>query len=395
MGRSQRPHRPSSPLRVGLDLTFLGQEAGGVGRYAVELARAIAERGDVKLELVITRDCPREVREAPWARTLRWWTLPIRHSRPRVALAAQFTLIPLLAVARRWDVVHGPANVVPLVPPGTASVITMHDTIWLDVPEEWGPPEAVRAMHRIAAPTARQATRVLTVSRDAAQSLARGLGLPADRIDVAPHGVRLPERAVSAASDAELRRRFGLGTGPVILCVAQLRPYKNQEALLRALAGMPDPATQLVLVGAPTEYGASLRVLAQELGLADRVAFTGWRDEQELADLYRLAQVFALPTRREGFGLPVLEAMAYGLPVVCSDLDVLREVAGDAAIFVDVDGPTALTDALASVLHDLELREELARRGRLRAAATSWSTTADATVASYRRAVRPRLSDRA
>lgn len=392
MGRSRTSCRPSSPLRVGLDLTFLGQEAGGVGRYAVELVRALAVREDVVLELVVSRDCPAEVREASWARPLRWWTLPVRHTRPRATLAVQFAVVPLLASARRWDVVHGPANAVPIMLPGTASVITMHDTIWLDAPDEWGTPEAVRAMHRVAAPTALRATRVLTVSRDAARSLERGLGLPRDRIDVAPHGVRLPDRAASTADDADVRRRFGLGAGPVILCVAQLRPYKNQDALVQALAQMSDATAQLVLVGAPTEYGDSLRALALELGVERRVVFTGWQDDAGLEDLFGVAQVFALATRREGFGLPVLEAMARGVPVVCSDLDVLREVAGDDALFVDVDDSTALTDALDRVLRDRELGDDLAHRGQLRAAGRTWSATADATVASYRRAVAPRVS---
>lgn len=395
MGQSRQSHRLPSPLKVGFDLTFLGQASGGVGRYAVELARALAERDDVILELVVTRDCPREVREASWARSLRWWTLPVGHARPRVMIASQFALIPLLAVARQWDVVHGPANAVPLTFPGTASVITMHDTIWLDAPEEWGTPEAVRAMHRIAAPTARRATRVLTVSRDAARSLEGGLGLPPARIDVAPHGVRLPDHASIEAGDADVRRRFGLGAGPVILCVAQLRAYKNQEALVHALAQMPDAGTQLVLVGAPTRYGDCLRVLARELGVAGRVVFAGWLDDAELGDLFRVARVFALTTRREGFGLPVLEAMAYGVPVVCSDLAVLREVAGDAAIFVDEEDTAGLAVALDRVLRDPELREDFASRGRLRAAAASWSDTAEATVATYRRAVCASLSGKA
>ena len=396
MRQPQKHHRPpSSPLRVGLDLTFLGQEAGGVGRYAIELARTLASRDDVNIEVVATRDCPSEVFKAPWARRLRWWTLPVRHTRPRVALAAEFALIPFLAAARRWDVVHGPANAVPFMLPGTASVITMHDTIWLDAPEEWGTPQAVRAMHRIAVPAARRATRVLTVSHDAARALERGLGLPPDRIDVAPHGVQPPDRAASEAGGANVRRRFGLGAGPVILCVAQLRPYKNQEALVRALARMSDSSTQLVLVGAPTEYGESLHMLARELRLTDRIVFTGWQEDAVLADLFREAQVFALTTQREGFGLPVLEAMAHGVPVVCSDLDVLREVGGDAAIFVDVEDAATLSDALDRVLRDTELREDLVSRGRLRAAAASWAATAEATVASYRRAVGRPVSSRA
>jgi glycosyltransferase involved in cell wall biosynthesis len=263
----------------------------------------------------------------------------------------------------------------------------MHDTIWLDAPGEWGTPEAVRAMHRISVPTVRQATRVFAVSHSAADDLVRGLGLDARHIDVVPHGVRVPDSATVRTPEPELRARLGLGDGPLILCVAQKRPYKNQEALIRALARLPRPGLRLVLVGAPTEYEEQLRALALKCGVSQRVVFLDWVDAGDLEGLYSAARCMALPSRREGFGLPVLEAMARGCAVACSAIEVLHEVAGDDAVFFDPADVAAIAVALAQLLDDDGLRADLARRGRERAARCSWAGTAEKTVAGYRRAV--------
>jgi glycosyltransferase involved in cell wall biosynthesis len=373
-------------LRVGLNLVPISREGGGIASYAVELARALGERSDVELHLFTSLDAPAELAAERWSATARVTRLPVRVDGPPLHLVAQFAAVPALAALRRLDLVHSPANAGPVRIPRTASVITFHDTIWLRAPEHWGTPEAVRAMKRVAVPTARRASRVIAVSETAADDLEEMLGIPRDRIDVAPHGVRLVPDA-SATPEAELRARLRLGEAPVILCVAQKRPYKNQESLVRALAakGLEDAA--LVLPGAPTEYETELRALAASLGVADRVAFPGWLAPPDLEGLYRLACLVALPSRLEGFGLPVLEAMARGVPVACSNRSALPEVAGDAALLFDPDDEGAVAAALGRLLSDPDLRDRLKRLGLTRAARFTWEATADATVASYRHAL--------
>jgi glycosyltransferase involved in cell wall biosynthesis len=241
-------------------------------------------------------------------------------------------------------------------------------------------------MHRVAVPTTRRAPRVVTASEDAAGDLVQLLGIPRERNDIAYHGVRV-EPDPPATPAHELRARIGHGREPAVLCVAQKRPYKSQDALIRALAAPDVPPAQLILPGAPTDYERSLRALAQRLGVAGRVHFPGWVDDAELEGLYRLADCFALASRLEGFGLPVLEAMARGLPVACSDRTALPEVAGDAALLFDPDDDAAIARTLARLLSEPALRDELRERGRARAARFTWEATAEATLAAYRRAL--------
>jgi glycosyltransferase involved in cell wall biosynthesis len=267
-----------------------------------------------------------------------------------------------------------------------ASVITFHDTIWLQAPNQWGVPEAVRTMKRVAVPTARRADRVIAVSETAARDLEEMLGIPHDRIDVARQGVRVATDA-RATPEHELRARLGLGEGPVILCVAQKRPYKNQESLVRALVKNGLDRARLVLPGVRTDYETVLRALASRLGVSDRVAFPEWLAQPDLEGLYRVASCVALPSRFEGFGLPVLEAMARGVPVACSDRSALPEVAGDAALLFDPDDDDAVAGALTRLLSDSDMRDRLSRLGLARAVGFTWEATAEATMASYRRAV--------
>lgn len=378
-----------TPVRVALNLLAIAEGGGGIARYATELAGALAARDDVQLHLFTGLDAPEELRTAPWLGAVRNTRVPVRVAGPPVHLAAQFALLPALAIARRLDVVHTPSNAGPVRIPGVASVITLHDTTWLRAPEQWGTPEAVRSMRRIVEFTASRADRLVAGSHDTSRDLQRFLGLDGERIDIAHHGVRVnPD--VQATPEGELREGLGLGSDPVVLCVAQKRPYKNQELLVRALAQAPLADVRLVLPGARTDYEGRLRDLAAELGVADRVHLPEWVEEQDLEGLYRLAGCFALPSRLEGFGLPLLEAMARGVPVACSDQSALPEVAGDAAVLFDPDDVDAAVGAVSRLLEDGELRRSLIERGHARAARFTWDAAAEATVVSYRRALASR-----
>ena len=362
-------------MKIGLNLMFLVDEAGGAGRYASELVPARLEAGsDLSLTVFVNSDAPASLSGADWAGEVEWVRLPTRFSH-RTHLAGQVTALPAIAARRGLDVVHSLANGGPPVTPRVKRVVTLLDLIWLHQQEAWGSKAAVRTMAALTRVSARTAHRVITISQAAREDLVRSFGLAPSKVDVTPLGVRVPEE--STRRDTET---------PTVLCVAQKRPYKNLGALIRAVAELDERPT-LVLPGAPTEHERELRALAERLGAADRVEFPAWVSEEELESLYAEAACFVLPSFIEGFGLPVLEAMARGVPVACSDRPALPEVAGDAALLFDPSDQAAVTDAVRRLLRDPGLREELSAKGFERARQFSWARTAEETLASYRRAV--------
>jgi glycosyltransferase involved in cell wall biosynthesis len=363
------------PLRIGLNLVFLVEGSGGAGRYALELLPALlAVAPEAKVTAFVNRDAPSALFDREWSDGVDWVRLPLGIA-GKAHLAAQMTVVPGIAARRRLDVLHSLANIGPLVTPRVARVVTLLDVIWLHQGADWESGAAARGFASLSRLCARNADRVLTISESAKNDIVSSLGLDPAKVDVAPLGVR-PQQP-----------RRELPGDPVVLCVAQKRPYKNLGTLIRAVAELEEPA-RLVLVGAPTPHEQELKALAAELGVAGRVDFRGWVSEEELESLYRDARCFVLPSLIEGFGLPVLEAMARGVPVACSNRPALPEVAGDAGLLFDPEDQRAVTDAVGRLLRDDELARALAERGVERAAQLTWERTARATLDSYRKAAR-------
>jgi glycosyltransferase involved in cell wall biosynthesis len=366
-------------MKIGLNLLSIGPRAGGVGRHASELPGAMLE---VDPSLTLTVLASRDMPPMPWEGDVRTRRLPFGPS-GRLSTALQLAGLPAIGLLGRFDLVHSIANVGPPRAPGVASVVTVHDLIWLHAGTDWGTAGAVAAMRRVALRSARWATRVQTPSLATATDLAEVSGIPLDRIDVIPHGVH--GGSGQAPPEREVRAALDLGDAPVMLGVAQKRPYKNLGAAIRALTAVPEAV--LVLPGAPTPHEAELRALAQDLGVSDRVRFVDWVSDDTLEGLYRLAACVVVPSLFEGFGLPVLEAMARGAPVACAAAGSLPEVAGDAAVLFDPHDAEAIGLAVARVLRDGELRAELVDAGRRRAESFTWSRCAEATLESYERAL--------
>lgn len=369
-------------MRVALDYLFLANRGGGIERYGRELpSELLALRDDLELTVVVSKTAP-DRGEFAWGGDVDWLRLGVDNHGRRQALA-QFAGLPARGVLKRWDLIHSVANVGPPRVPGMPTVVTVHDLIWHHAGEDWGPPEAVSAMRRNALRAARWATRIQADSRATRDDLVEVGAISPDKIDVVPLGVAVA-RDPARTPAAQLRERFDLGKGPVILSVAQKRPYKNLVALVRLAAGLPS-RVRVVLPGAPTPYEDELRALAAELGVGDRVRFPGWVSDEDLEGLYALAKCVVVPSRFEGFGLPVLEAMARGVPVACADAMSLPEVAGDAALIFDAGDQAELDTAVSRLLTDRRLRRDLATRGRERAARFTWRATAESVLASYER----------
>ena len=380
-------------LAIGLNLLWLGEQAGGVGRYAVELVRALREvEPESRITAFVRRGLPPGLHEIDAGDAVDWVAFPDRLTTPPLHLASEALALPVLAVARRLDVVHNPAAGPPAVVPGVATVVTMHDLMWLHQRDAWGDRRAQRATRRVQTQAARRCDRIVADSQASRDDLITSLGVEAERVDVVPLGVREP--SVAPTGEDELRGRIGIGPGPVILCVAQKRPYKNLESLVRCVATLRDIGIQLVLPGAPTSYEEELRRLAAELLVSDRVHLPPWVSDAELERLYRMAACFVLPSRMEGFGLPVLEAMVRGVPVACSNTWALPEVAGDAGLLFDPDDQESINAAVGRLVGDRGLATELGERGRQRAQRFSWRRTAAGTLATYRRAIDQRRGAR-
>ena len=380
------------PLAVGMNLLYLIESSGGSGRYARELIRGLlAVEPETRITCFVGPTAPASLFDEDWAGRVDWVNLRLGRAGSPVRLVPELGAIPVLAARQGLDVVHGPANLVPPVSPRVPTVVTLLDLIWIHFPKTMAR-KATLAMKILAPWCARRADRVIAISQAAKEDLVATLGLPPAKIDVTPLGIRMDETA-SPLEEGELRKRLGIGAGPLVLCVAQKREHKTLARLVRAITPIPD--VQLVLPGEPTPYELELKALAAELGIADRVHFPAWVTQEELEGLYQAARCFVLPSFIEGFGLPVLEAMRRGVPVTCSNLSSLPEVAGDAALLFDPNDVAAITASIEKLLADEKLVSQLVARGYERCREHTWEETARRTLGAYRKAIESREPGRA
>lgn len=370
-------------MRVGLDLLYLiPGESGGRETYARELVpELLALAPALELVAFVSRDAgPGLAREL--GERVEPIVVPVS-ARSRVQWAGgELGLVALAAQRARVELLHSMANFAP--PWGHFKrVVTIHDLQYRAVPERISPP--VRALTgALVSLAARRAERILAVSEAGARELVEELGVERGRIDVVPNGVRPPR---PAPSPEQVRERLGLGERALVLSVATNLPHKNLPALIDALALIQaDKRPLLVFAGHGTDDGA-LREHARALGVQDDVRPLGACTTEQLEGLYATAGCLALPTLHEGFGLPVIEAMARSLPVACSDIAALREVGGDAARYFDPRSPREIALAVEQLLGEPALAGRLAEAGRERAARFSWADAARGTLASYRRAL--------
>ena len=365
------------------------QERGGIGRYSARLAEALQARGDVALTLLYHGRCL-----APLPPTLQG--LPRRPvslgSKPwRAGVAAALVLgLPL----DRWLGVRGLFHATDhLLPPlrHAPTVFTVHDLAFLTQPETHlhsNRAFLARMLPRFCA----AATLVIADSEATRQDLLRCYALPPAKVRTVPLGVEPRFRPQEPrAARALVAAQYGL-TGSYLLFVGTLEPRKNLRRLLLAYRRLLQvrggaACPPLVVAGAPGWWTDVLHRAVRRLGLEARVRFLGRVPDEHLPALYSTATVFVYPSLYEGFGLPPLEALACGAPVITSNCSALPEVVGDAALQVDPRDVAALADALDRLLSDEQTRQVLASRGPAQAAQFTWARTAAATVAVYREAL--------
>lgn len=347
-------------LRVALDVTPELAGSTGVARYSRELGRALERRRDWEVVRFAIGRGP-----VPVPVDCRHLTVPLRVVHPTWRLLRFPTAERITGDV---DVVHSLDLVAP--PTRAALVLTIHDLVTSEFPE-LHPRRAVRAQQRRLAQLQR-AHAIVAVSKSTADAL-EALGIGDGKVHVVAEGLTaLPEPVDPPVPDR-----------PFVLTVGTLEPRKGHELLIRAFAEAGLEQVGLVFAGPTAGRSRELLDLASRLGIADRLTILGRVDDATLAGLYRDATVLCMPSFAEGFGLPVLEAMAAGLPAIASDLVALREVAGDAAVLVPVGDIGALTRALELTLGDQALRARLRAAGPPRAAGFTWNSAAEATIRAY------------
>lgn len=367
-------------IHVGLNLVYLVPgETGGMETYARELIPALVEaRPDLRLTAFVNRETYGAA--GPWTDLIECVRVPVSARRRTGWVRGEQQYVPRLAARAGVDVLHSLGSTAPAWS-RFRRVTTIHDLIYRIYPEAHSALRS-RGMAVLVPLAARRSHRVIAPSRTTRDDLVRLLSVPPDKIDVIPEGVGSPPD--EATPEAELRRQLDIGDRRVVLAASAKRAHKNLLCLLDAWALLaPERRPVLVLPGYPTDHERELRAHAVRLGLESDARFIGWVSSADLEGLYRLASCFVFPSLYEGFGLPVLEAMARGLPVACSDRGALGEVAGDAARIFDPEQPRSIADAVEALLEDAALAARLRAAGLEQAGRFTWSETARATLGSY------------
>jgi glycosyltransferase involved in cell wall biosynthesis len=352
-------------MKIGIDAR---NDGTGVGRYTFSLIRELAKL-DQEHEYTLFLNAERYASyEAPGPNFR-----AVEADIPWFGVREQVQL-PRLVARERLDLVHYPHLTVPLLST-TPFVVTVHDLNYLDAGAT-ARRAVLRAGFRVELLKAKRARRLIAVSEHTRREVVRRLGVDPGRVAVTHEAAHAP----TVEPDPAALERYGIDA-PFFLYVGAAYPYKNLARLIEAF-GRVDGTYRLVLAGDQEDFGAALRAHASE-----RVVFTGPVSEPELAALYAGAFAYAFVSLSEGFGLPGLEAMAAGVPVVAARATSLPEVYGDAAHYCDPHDVASIASALNDVAGDEELRRRLVERGLQRAAEFSWTRTAEQTLGVYREAL--------
>ncbi len=359
----------------------------GIGRYTLQLACALNEL-DTQVRITWLSAGQQNLHSRPAGASPA--LLPGCDRLPGLVILGT-VLLPSVARRLALDVVHDPTGLAPFaLGGGTArTVVTVHDVFAWSIPGHSTVADTLLYHHWLPR-VLPQVDAVITDSQVSRTDIVRYLHLSSDRVHVIYPGV---SSYLFRASEQDSRSFEAKGRFPdhYILFVGSVEKRKNVDGLLRAYAGLRRMGEQrpLVVAGVQRSNARDLPQLVEQLGLQGNVQFIGYVPDKDLPSLYSGADLFVFPSLYEGFGLPPLEAMACGTPVVCSNAGSLPEVVGDAALMVDPHDTEGLTEAMRRVLADNELRLDLRRRGLRRAAEFTWERTAQETLVVYERLLCP------
>jgi glycosyltransferase involved in cell wall biosynthesis len=387
-------------MRVGIDYTSAVRQRAGIGRYTRELVTALIALASPHQFAILaaTGGLPRERWQAEIERLSTLSAAASSPSRPPSSLAhrSQMTIhtVPLSDdwLTRLWhrlrlpisaeviigalDVFYSPDFVLPPTRRGCRTLLTVHDLSFVHHPDAFVPPLR-RYLERVVPRSIERADLVLADSMHTRSDLIELFAVPPGRVSVIYPGIAPRFRSqLESGESARLRERYAIGESPYVLSVGTLQPRKNYlrliQAFVRSRANREMDAQLLIAGGRGWLYEDILAEVEKHAS----VRLLGFVQDRDLPALYRGAVLFAFPSLYEGFGLPVLEAMGCGVPVVCASTSSLPEVAGDAALLVDPLDVDALGEAITQVLGDGDLRRAMVERGFLQASQFEWARSA-------------------
>lgn len=373
-------------MRIGIDFTSAVQQQAGIGRYTRELVRALARLDGTNQYVLFQANYGAKVLAGAWPPNFRLRSVPLTDRWLTILWQRLRLPIPVEVCTGRVDIFHSPDFVLPPVW-RARTVLTIHDLSFLTTPETFDPKLRDYLMQAVPRAVAR-ADHILADSKSTKNDLITYLDADPQQITVVYPGVDPRFHPLDAPAVKAVCDQYGL-TQPFILSVGTLQPRKNYATLIKAYAHLNDlergaSDCELVIVGGKGWLYEEIFKTVGHLKIGDRVRFLGFVPDDDLPALYNAAEALALPSLYEGFGLPVLEALACGTPVVTSDVSSLPEVAGDAALLVSPHDVEGLSQALHHALTDQELRRTLRERGLAQAQHFTWQLAAKTVLNIYR-----------
>jgi glycosyltransferase involved in cell wall biosynthesis len=368
---------------IGIDYTAAIGQSAGIGRYTREMVKALAKADTHSAYRLFVADA-NAIDSPPPAPNFNWCTTRLNQR----WLARLWYRLQLRLPVESWtgplDLFHQPDFFLPPVRTGTRTIVTVHDLSFERQPPDTIMPGMEAHLKKWVPRSVQQADHVIAVSKATRQDLIELYQTPPEKITVLYHGVTPEFQPITnPAQLAAVRQKYGLGNNPFILSVSTIQPRKNYQRLIRALAQIDSSYALVIAGGKGWGYEAVFEEVSR-LGLEKRVHFPGFIADADLPALYSTASVFVYPSLYEGFGLPILEAMACGTPVVASNQSSLPEVVGEAGLLVDPYNVDAIAAAMSQLLHNPNLQQQLSSAGQQQAKNFTWDGMACELLKLYR-----------
>lgn len=368
-------------MKVGVDARLLSRPLTGIGRYTLEMCLALCEIEGISLFLY----SPSDIDESLVGRLSKATIKTGSWSNPILRQLWTESYLPLWAKKDGVDLFWGAAHRLPRwLPKRVARVVTIHDLVWKYAGDTMRP--LSRQLERYQMPIAvKAADAIVTDSNATAEAINKEFSTNANKLSVVPLGVNLSKKL----APFESLEKQGINQ-PYFLFVGTLEPRKNLSRLLTAYSYLAAPLREramLVIAGGKGWGGVDIKDMVADLGLERHVHILGYIDESALATLYANALFLTMPSLYEGFGLPIVEAMAYGVPVLTSNNSSMPEVAGNAGLLIDPLDTQSIKNGLEKMIGNDELRKGLAMNARENATRFNWNTAADKLLSVFEKAI--------